>query len=87
MSGTPLYDINELRTFFVPHHMDYALHAGALENMSQDQFMEKMLTYQEVDQQFPAEILENAGAPEVCNYPDWPVDGKLRPYEARMYLK
>ena len=36
---------------------------------------------------FPAEILESAGAPEVGNYPDWPVDGKLRPYEARMYLK
>ena len=36
---------------------------------------------------FPAEILENAGEPELCNYSDWPVDGKLRPYEARMYLK
>ena len=36
---------------------------------------------------FPAEILENAGEIELCNYTDCPVNGKLRPYEARMYLK
>ena len=36
---------------------------------------------------FPEEILLNAGAPELCNYPDHPVNGKLRPYEARMYLR
>ncbi len=36
---------------------------------------------------FPTEILENAGEPELSNYIDWPIDGKLRPYEARMYLK
>ena len=36
---------------------------------------------------FPAEILENAGKPEIGNYSDWPSGGKLRPYEAVMYLK
>ena len=37
--------------------------------------------------EIPAEILENAGKPELCNYIDWPSGGKLRPYEAAMYLK
>lgn len=36
---------------------------------------------------FPAEILENAGQPELSNYMSWPSGGKLRPYEAAMYLK
>ena len=36
---------------------------------------------------FPAEILENAGTPEIGNYENWPSGGKLRPYEAVMYLK
>ena len=36
---------------------------------------------------FPADILANAGALEIGNYPDAPIDGKLRPWEARMYLK
>ena len=36
---------------------------------------------------FPAEILEAAGEPELSNYPDWPIDGVLRPWEARMYIK
>ena len=36
---------------------------------------------------FPAEILMNAGAPELSNYSDWPKDGVLRPYEAVMYLR
>ncbi len=42
-------------------------------------------TGSEVD--FPAEILSDAGALELGNYADAPVNGKLRPYEARMYLK
>lgn len=42
-------------------------------------------TGNEID--FPGEILENAGKPELGNYPDWPSGGKLRPYEAAMYLK
>jgi len=36
---------------------------------------------------FPAEILEAAGEPELSNYPNWPIDGVLRPWEARMYIK
>lgn len=36
---------------------------------------------------FPQEILDAAGEPEISNYIDWPSDGKLRPYEAAMYLK
>lgn len=36
---------------------------------------------------FPAEILEAAGEPELSNYLDWPIDGVLRPWEARMYIK
>ena len=36
---------------------------------------------------FPQEILENSGEPEIGNYPDWPGVGRLRPYEAIMYLK
>ncbi len=37
--------------------------------------------------EFPQEILDGAGTPELSNYPDWPHNGKLRPYEAAMYLK
>ena len=33
------------------------------------------------------ETMANAGAPELSNYPDVPQAGKLRPYEAVMYLK
>jgi glycosidase len=36
---------------------------------------------------FPAEILLDAGEPELGNYSDWPKDGILRPYEAVMYLR
>lgn len=36
---------------------------------------------------FPQKILENSGAPEIGNYIDWPGGGRLRPYEAIMYLK
>ena len=36
---------------------------------------------------FPAELLSRAGEPELCNYADTPVNGELRPYEARMYLR
>ena len=36
---------------------------------------------------FPQEILDNAGEPEIGNYTEWPSGGKLRPYEAVMYLK
>jgi glucan 1,6-alpha-glucosidase len=36
---------------------------------------------------FPAEILQEAGTCALSNYPDQPVNGKLRPYEARMYLR
>lgn len=36
---------------------------------------------------FPQKILENSGAPEIGNYIDWPSGGRLRPYEAIMYLK
>ena len=35
---------------------------------------------------FPAEILLDAGEPELSNYSDWPKAGILRPYEAVMYL-
>ena len=35
----------------------------------------------------PAQIMENAGKPEIYNYPQQPGFGKLRPYEAVMYLK
>ncbi len=35
---------------------------------------------------FPEAVLQQAGTPELSNYPDWPVDGALRPWEARMYL-
>ena len=42
-------------------------------------------TGNEID--FPAEILANAGELEIANYSDAPINGKLRPYEARMYLK
>ena len=37
--------------------------------------------------EFPAEIFADAGRLEISNYPDAPVNGVLRPYEARMYLK
>ena len=37
--------------------------------------------------EFPAEVLENAGELELGNYSDAPINGCLRPYEARMYLK
>ncbi len=36
---------------------------------------------------FPVEILEQAGVPELSNYPDWQISGFLRPWEARMYLR
>jgi glycosidase len=36
---------------------------------------------------FPAEIMAQAGAVELCNYPTHPQGGKLRPYEAAIYLK
>lgn len=36
---------------------------------------------------FPQEILDGAGQPEIGNYHDWPSCGKLRPYEAVMYLQ
>lgn len=36
---------------------------------------------------FPQTLLDQAGKPEIGNYPDWPVGGKLRPYEAVMYFK
>ena len=36
---------------------------------------------------FPAEMLARAGQLEICNYPEAPMDGTLRPYEARMYLQ
>ena len=42
-------------------------------------------TGSEID--FPADILANAGDLEIANYADTTVNGKLRPYEARMYLK
>ena len=42
-------------------------------------------TGSEID--FPADILANAGDLEIANYADAPVNGRLRPYEARMYLK
>ena len=35
----------------------------------------------------PETVLKDAGALEICNYSDAPVNGQLRPYEARMYLK
>lgn len=35
---------------------------------------------------FPAEILAEAGDPELSNYPDWPNGGRLRPYEAGIYI-
>lgn len=37
--------------------------------------------------EFPQALLEQAGTPEIGNYPDWPAGGKLRPYEAVMYFK
>lgn len=36
---------------------------------------------------FPQKILDEAGTPEIGNYPDWPAHGTLRPYEAIIYLK
>ena len=42
-------------------------------------------TGNEVD--FPTEVLENAGVLELGNYEDAPINGCLRPYEARLYLK
>ena len=36
---------------------------------------------------FPQEILDAAGEPALSNYDSWPAGGKLRPYEAIMYLK
>ena len=36
---------------------------------------------------FPREILDDAGEPALSNYDTWPKNGKLRPYEAVMYLK
>ncbi len=36
--------------------------------------------------ELPNGLLENAGEPELSNYPDWPAGGRLRPYEAAMYL-
>ena len=35
----------------------------------------------------PQEIFQDVGALQVSSYTDAPVNGKLRPYEARMYLK
>ena len=37
--------------------------------------------------EFPDEILKNAGELEISNYADRPAGGKLRPFEAAMYLK
>lgn len=37
--------------------------------------------------EFPQALLEQAGTPEIGNYPDWPAGSKLRPYEAVMYFK
>ena len=36
---------------------------------------------------FPMAKLKRAGKLEICNYPDAPVNGQLRPYEARIYIK
>ncbi len=36
---------------------------------------------------FPAEVLAEAGQPELSNYSDWPEEGILRPYEAVMFLR
>lgn len=35
----------------------------------------------------PEELLTQSGELEICNYPDAPANGILRPYEAVMYLK
>lgn len=37
--------------------------------------------------QIPGELLTQSGELEICNYPDAPANGILRPYEAVMYLK
>ena len=36
---------------------------------------------------FPKAKLKRAGKLEICNYPDAPVNGQLRPYEARIYIE
>ena len=36
---------------------------------------------------FPKAKLKAAGELEICNYADAPVNGQLRPYEARIYIK
>lgn len=36
---------------------------------------------------FPKAKLNRAGVLEICNYADAPIDGTLRPYEARIYIK
>ena len=71
VSGMKVYDVSELRAYFSPHHMTFALHMGELDDMTQEQFTEKMLTYQEIDQQFPVEILKTASP--VCKYIMYPV--------------
>lgn len=65
---TQSYDLNELREFFVPHHMDRAPHTGELDG----EFAEKKLTYNEVDLQYPAVLLKTANP--FCKYIMYLVD-------------
>lgn len=66
------YDLYQLREFFVPHHMDDSLHTGELDDLSHEEWMEKLLTYDEVNSKYPVTFLKQVSP--VCEYVVYPVD-------------
>ena len=63
------YDLYQLREFFVPHHMDSF---RTLDDPSKEDRMEKMLTYDEVNREYPVTCLKQLSP--VCEYAVYPVD-------------
>lgn len=66
-STTQVYDLSEIRAFFVPHHMDDSFRA--LDD--QEDRMEKMLTYDEINHNYPVSQLKHLSP--VCEYVVYPV--------------
>ena len=66
------YDLDELQAFFEPHHMDMLLDTGKIRDLSNEEFMDRLLTYEEIDIKFPAEIIKTAG--EQCKYIIYPIN-------------
>ena len=68
---------------FLPERLDVI----AYTRKNADRILTVVSNFSDNTIDFPTDILENAGDLEIGNYSDAPIDGKLRPWEARMYLK